>query len=311
MDYKFLFVGWHLIPTDKFDVGLKYIINTMTTCISRRAFGDHLRFRLINDKGENGRWIWLEYRCPNEVCNDGEVCRECSYKIPGHKYQANQKFNHGKIGGPYTAESKLYGSPYYLEEIKRGWKAAEHDELRAKAALSKSISEMPRKKTAIEAPVPEVPVVEVPVVVAPVALEAPVEKKKRAYNRKKTVIAETPPVVSEVKALAPEKPKLPKLKTPRAKKILPTEVLLPQVQVVEKPADLVPKFVEVVETPLTVTEFVVVKVKKIKSQGKDYYYDSSSGKVYGISVNGVGAYKGRYKEDDDIVDTSFPDSDNE
>lgn len=288
----------------------------MTTCISRRAFGDHLRFRLINDKGEDGRWIWMEYRCPNEVRNDGEVCRDCSYKIPGHKYQANQKFNHGKIGGPYTAESKLYGSPYYLGELKKGWKVAEHDELRAKAALLKATSEMPRKKVqpnegsqaVVEQPVAEQPVVEQPVV----------EKKKRVYNRKKVIEAEAPKVeapkveeTSEAPKVETPKAKPIKLKTPRAKKILPTEVLLPQVQVVEKPADLVAKFVEVVAPPITITDFVVVKIKKLKSQGKDYYYDECSGKVYGISVNGVGAYKGRYKEEDDIIDTNFPDSDNE
>jgi len=250
----------------------------------------------------------MEYRCPNEVCNEGEVCRDCSYKIPGHKYQANQKFNHGKIGGPYTVDSKLYNSPYYLAEIKKGWKLAEHDEVRAKAALLKANSEMPRKKVqpaAVEQPV---------VVEQAVAVEQPVEKKKRAYNRKKVVLTE--PVAkpaSEQTVETEEKPKAKpvKLKTHRAKKILPTEVLLPQVPVVVAPIDLTPKFVEVVAVPITITDFVVVKVKKMKCQGKDYYYDSSSGKIYGISVNGVGAYKGRYKEDDDIIDTTFPDSDDE
>jgi hypothetical protein len=127
------------------------------------------------------------------------------------------------------------------------------------------------------------------------------EKKKRAYNRKKPLEKKTEDT--------PAKTVLPKLKAHRAKKILPTEVLLPQIAVVEN--TLEPKFIEVVAPPITITDFVVVKVKKLKSQGKDYYYDSASGKVYGISVNGVGAYKGRYKEEDDVVDTTFPDSDDE
>ena len=140
-------------------------------------------------------------------------------------------------------------------------------------------------------------------VVQPVA-EPTVEKKKRAYNRKKPLVsAETK------KEDTPAKTVLPKLKTPRSKKTVPTEVLLPQIPVVEN--TLEPKFIEVVAPPITITDFVVVKVKKLKSQGKDYYYDSASGKVYGISVNGVGAYKGRYKEEDDLVDTTFPDSDDE
>jgi hypothetical protein len=272
----------------------------MTTCISRRAFGDHLRFRLINDKGEDGRWIWMEYCCNEQVSKQGDIlCARCSEKIcnPEPKYQSKHTFNHGNVGGPYSASSKLYGSPYYLEELKRGWKISEHDELRAKAAVTKALS-MGRKKVQ--------PANTVVAEKAPVVQEAPVEKKKRAYNRKKPVASAVPEdTVTEVKA------KPVKLKTHRSKKILPTEVLLPQVPVAEIPLEINPKFVEVVAPPITITDFVVVKVKKLKSQGKDYYYDSASGKVYGVSVNGVGAYKGRYKEEDDVVDTTFPDSDEE
>jgi hypothetical protein len=179
--------------------------------------------------------------------------------------------------------------------------------------VQQAVAEQPTVQQAVaEQPIVEQPVVEQPVVEQPVVAE----KKKRVYNRKKVIEAEAPqvaetPKVAEVPQVDVPKAKPIKLKTPRAKKILPTEVLLPQVQVVEKPADLVAKFVEVVAPPITITDFVVVKVKKLKSQGKDYYYDECSGKVYGISVNGVGAYKGRYKEEDDIVDTTFPDSDDE
>ena len=280
----------------------------MTTCISRRAFGDHLRFRLINDKGEDGRWIWLEYCCNEPVSKQGDIlCLGCSGKIcnPEPKYQSKCTFNHGNIGGPYSACSKLYGSPYYLEELKRGWKISEHDELRAKAAVDKALS-MARKK--VQTANTDEPVAKV-VEEVPIVQEAPVEKKKRTYNRKKPVAAAE--AVSENTVTEPVKAKPVKLKTHRSKKIVPTEVLLPQVPIVENPLEAHPKFVEVVAPPITITDFVVVKVKKLKSQGKDYYYDSASGKVYGVSVNGVGAYKGRYKEEDDIVDTTYPDSDNE
>jgi hypothetical protein len=84
-------------------------------------------------------------------------------------------------------------------------------------------------------------------------------------------------------------------------------VLLPDIPVNENPLE--PKLIEIVAPPITLTDFIVVKVKKIKAQGKDYYYDSISGKVYGISVNGVGAYKGRYIVEEDLVDTTIPDSD--
>jgi hypothetical protein len=274
----------------------------MATCISRRACADRNTFRLTNSKGETGKHIWTEFRCPNAVSKENDICVDCSIKLPKYKYQANQKCNHGQVGGPYPADSKLYGSAYYLKEIKAGWSLLEADEVRAKAAVDKA--SMGRKKVqpvsaAVEQPVVEQPVVEQPVVEQPV-----VEKKKRAYNRKKPLAS------AETKTEdPPAKTVLPKLKTPRAKKTVPTQVLLPEIAVVENPLE--PKFIEVVAPPITITECVVVKVKKLKCQGKDYYYDSASGKVYGISVNGVGAYKGRYKEEDDMVDTTFPDSDEE
>jgi hypothetical protein len=254
----------------------------------------------------------MEYCCNEQVSKQGDIlCARCSEKIcnPEPKYQSKHTFNHGNVGGPYSASSKLYGSPYYLEELKRGWKISEHDELRAKAAVTKALS-MGRKKvqpanTVISEEAPfaqEAPVAQE----VPVVQEAPLEKKKRAYNRKKPVASAVPEdTVTEVKA------KPVKLKTHRSKKILPTEVLLPQVPVAEIPLEICPKFVEVVAPPITITDVVVVKVKKLKSQGKEYYYDANSGKVYGISVNGVGAYKGRYNEEDDTVDTTYPDSDNE
>jgi len=253
---------------------------------------------MTNTKGETGKHIWIEFKCPNAVSKEDTICVDCSIKLPKYKYQANQKCNHGQVGGPYPEDSKLYGSSYYLKEVKAGWYLSEADELRAKAAVSKA--SMGRKKVL---PVTDQPVVEPVVIVEPVVepvVQPVVEKKKRAYNRKK-------PIVSD--ETVPAKTVLPKLKTHRTKKPAPTEVLLPQIPAIDNPLE--PKFIEVVAPPITITDFIVVKVKKLKSQGKDYYYDSASGKVYGVSVNGVGAYKGRYNEEDDLVDTTYPDSDNE
>ena len=296
----------------------------MTTCISRRACADRYDFRLTNEKGEVGKHIWVEYRCPNVVSVEDGMCSDCSVKEKKHKYQANQKCDHGVVGGPYTDDSKLYGSPYYLNELKKGWFPSEADEIRAKAAVDKAISNMGRKKV-------QQVTEEIPVVVVEETPAAPPEKVKRKYVRKKPLVAteqplvateqplvateqhlvatEQTPVATEQPAAPVKKTKLPKLKTPRSKKAVATELVLPQAPVVENPVSLSAKFIEVTKSPITITDFVVVKVKKLKCQGKDYYYDSQSGKVYGISVNGVGAYKGRYKEEDETLDTTFPDSD--
>jgi hypothetical protein len=70
-----------------------------------------------------------------------------------------------------------------------------------------------------------------------------------------------------------------------------------------------PRFVEEMTVPVKVYDVVIVKVKKIKCQGKEYYFDSMSGKVYAVLETGVGPYKGRYDPEKELLNTSYPDSD--
>ena len=234
----------------------------MTTCISRRACTDRDNFKLTDKEGKKGITIWTEYRCQTAVSGSASICAACASKLPKYKYQANQKCDHGYIGGPYPADSKLYGSPYYLDKIKNGYTILESDETRAKEAITKALSEMPAKKVK---PVPE-------------ALETPVDngKKKRTIKTK-------------------------------AKTIIPTVETIPETTVSEQPVQMV----ESATPPIIASEVIIVKVKKTHIQGKDYYMDETSGKVYGLLASGVGSYKGRYNSSKEVFDTSFPDSDEE
>jgi hypothetical protein len=266
----------------------------MTTCISRRACADRNTIRLINEKGQIGKHIWTEYRCPNVVSVEGIVCVGCATKVPKYKYQAQQKCDHGTVDGPYPSDSKLYGSPYYEREIKAGWLIAESDEIRAKAAVIQAC--MGRKKT-VEQPLQVVEPIIAPLVTTEIPKVDPdVPKKKRAYNRK-VPLKPKEPKEPDVETTKPEK------KAGRPRKVLPVETAKP----IENPLD--PKLIEIIAPPLTITECIVVKVKKMRVEGKEYYYDSLSGKLYGVSVNGVGAYKGRYNAETEVLDTTFPDSD--
>jgi len=265
----------------------------MTTCISRRACADRNTFRLINEKGQIGKHIWTEYRCPNVVSVEGTVCVGCATKVPKYKYQAQQKCDHGTIDGPYPSDSKLYGSPYYEREIKAGWLIAESDEIRAKAAVIQAC--MGRKKTVEQALQPVEPVIATPVTTEVPKVDPVVPRTKRAYNRKVPLKPKEP----GVETTKPEK------KAGRPRKILPMETAKP----IENPLE--PKLIEIIAPPLTITDCIVVKVKKMRIEGKEYYYDSLSGKLYGVSVNGVGAYKGRYNAETEVLDTTFPDSDYE
>ena len=274
----------------------------MASCISRRACADRDTLRLIDKEGKPGRHIWVEYRCYNKVSVDGQICADCSYKLPKYKYQANPKCDHGIIGGPYPSDSKLYGSGFYLKLIKDGWKILEADELRAKAAVDNAC--MGRKKavaepnTEVEPVVKAEPVVQVEAAAVATTVATPEPeaqvKQKRQY-KKKTPEEKAAKAAKAVKSGKPVKLDI----------LLPTPPQIPQAEEIHHD----PKFVESISPPITIGEFVTVKVKKMNIQGKSYFHDANSGKLYGVSVNGVGAYKGRYNAEQDVVDTTFPDSD--
>lgn len=121
-------------------------------CISRRANPDRTSFKLYkqlpNGTIKEANYIWTEFQCRNEASTgkNNEWCTECAVKMPpSYKYQANPKYDHGYIGGPYPKGSKLYGSPFYLQLIKDGWAIREEDEKRAKECQEKVMSMPPRK----------------------------------------------------------------------------------------------------------------------------------------------------------------------
>jgi len=243
----------------------------MTTCLSRRACSDKLSFRLYKD-GKQKFTIFTEYRCPNPV-QGTKICTDCSTKLPMYKYQSNQKCDHGFIGGPYPKDSKLYGSPYYLNCIKNGYTISEIDEQRAKEAMIKAGSEMPKKAVTVAADI-----------LAPVATVAAVVKPEKKTKK-----------VIKVKS------SIPVLETPvQAASVAATPVTLVK-----------PTMVESTESPLVIEDIIRVKVKKIRHQGKDYYFDGNSAKLYSATKNGVGKYVGRYDEEADTINTSYHDSDEE
>jgi len=242
----------------------------MSSCIARRANSDKKSFRLIMD-GKEGKYIWTEYKCPNVVSEGVSLCTDCSNKLPKYKYQSNPKCDHGIVGGPYPADSKLYGSPFYMKQLKEGWTISESDETRAKDAVAKALREMAKKRVVSTEQAAIVPTdaAVAPVAVAPVA----VAKKPRVYKKKSIIPAISPVAVD------------------------------PQTVVQVKP-----RMLESMSPPIMVAETIIVKVSKIKCQGKEYYLDSKSSKLYEVTKTGVGAYKGRYKSEQLY---ECPDSDDE
>jgi len=228
--------------------------------------------------GKEGKYIWTEYKCPNVVSEGASLCSECCKKLPKHKYQSNPKCDHGIVGGPYPADSKLYGSPFYMKQLKEGWTISEADETRAKDAVAKALSEMAKKKVvsteqAAIVPTDIAPVAPAAVAPTAVAPAAAAPKKPRVY-KKKSIIPAISPVAVDPQTVAQVKPQM----------------------------------LESMSPPIMVAETIIVKVSKIKCQGKEYYLDSKSSKLYEVTKTGVGAYKGRYKSEQLY---ECPDSDDE
>jgi hypothetical protein len=228
-------------------------------------------------EGKEGKYIWTEFRCPNVVSEGVKVCADCSKKLPKYKYQSNQKCDHGVVGGPYPEDSKLYGSPFYLKQVKEGFTPLEADECRAKEAVIKATSNMPKKKVA-EPVVPAEAVAAVTAIAPAVAATA----------------------VAPVKA--PKKPRAAKTKAAPSS-LTPSNTIISAEPL--KPATML----ESMESPVHVSEVIVVKVRKIKHKGKEYCFDQDSGKLYSLLADGVGPYVGRYKLESDTLDTAYPDSD--
>lgn len=232
----------------------------MSFCISRRACADRYSLRMVNSEGKVGKYIWTEYRCPNVVPEGQAVCTSCKEKVPMYKTQATAKCDHGNIGGIYPLDSKLYGSPYYLKQVKAGFFLKPEDETRAKECIEKALSNMPPKKK--EGEVKEKKV-----------------KKEKSEKSEKAEKAEKP--VFKLKKKEPE-----------------TTVL---------------KFIEEMSPTIYIEDenIIDVTVKPIKVKGVSYYFDASSGKVYEFLETGVGRYKGRYSEETNELNTTYPDSDEE
>ena len=205
----------------------------------------------------------MEYRCKNAASQGSKTCPECSKKIIGYKYQASPLCDHGLIGGPYPKGSDLYNSPDYLTLLKQGWKIRPFDEVRAKEAVKRALSEdMPTKKT------------------------------------KSTTTDST----TEVK-----KPK-------RALKLKAKPEQANEQPVIREEIKVTPTIVESVSTPLVTTEVLILRVRKQRVQGKEYYICSQNDKMYTVTKDGPGTYVGRFIAAADCdstptIDTSYPDSD--
>ncbi len=76
--------------------------------------------------GDEHHWFYLEYRCKNDIDDHQDkygrpnyLCEQCSHKYDDCRTQYSSRFIHGLIGGPFGAKSRIYGSDWYNEAVKK------------------------------------------------------------------------------------------------------------------------------------------------------------------------------------------------
>jgi hypothetical protein len=147
--------------------------------------------------GDGVHLFYLEYRCENTV-KCGEVCEACSMQYEDCRTQYSRRFMHGLVSGPYGKRSRIYGSPWYMEAVKKyGEPPAEYIRAAIDArdlvyaslpehlvkALEHNTSMPPKKrKIVVLNRMPTAPVPVAPAAPAPVSPKK-VEKKKRKEVR--------------------------------------------------------------------------------------------------------------------------------
>jgi len=246
-------------------------------CISRRGYHENTgnRFKLYKEEDgviKEGRYIWMEYRCPNKAG---------SSKNPKYCTECDVKIPGFKYQSQGECDHGYVGGPYSTDISCKLYGSPYY---LAKIKEGWKIRESDEKR----------------------AKECQEKANSMAPKKKTTttVSTETPDVVETAPEVKPKQPKQPrKLKV--AKKADIVETAPPAT--VSGPAS----FVESTSAPLILTEVIRVKVKRIKIAGSEYFLDSKTNKVYGVSKNNVGSYKGRYDEPNAAILSGYPDSDAE
>lgn len=110
--------------------------------------------------GDGQHWFYLEYRCGNEMKIERDengrikkLCNKCSYKYNDCRTQYSRRFMHGLVGGEFGAKSRIFGSVWYNEAVKKyGEPPAEYIEeaLKAQKIVYESLGIAWKRPTKVE-----------------------------------------------------------------------------------------------------------------------------------------------------------------
>jgi hypothetical protein len=285
---------------------------------------EHCLGRRIKDKEEargrfqDGHRFFLEYRCSNQREKDQDVCTTCQeWMNRGLKLKDPYRNVHGLITEPIPEWSHIYEGEWYESKVALYGIPSDDQMVRAKKAQTEArkidkvepvapapaIAPAPAPEPA-PAPAPAPAPVIAPPAPEPVVAPSPAPAPAPAPASQPVAPAPAPKAKRKPKTAseATEKPKVPVKR--KAKTVAPPPVVEQQAVEVKAVEALVP-----LKEPV---EVVTIKVKKVRLNGKPYFLDSKKQKVYSVGADGLPhQYVGRWNNEDEKMDTSYPDSDRE
>jgi hypothetical protein len=299
--------------------------------------------------GDGKHRFYFETVCGAKITDaTSNLCSACLQLNVQTKTQDVRTFPHGLVSGPYTKESHIFDSPWYLENVKTygaplpssielamksqsnaraGIKTASLDSLQKDVNLRNI---QPTTNSGILCNSPMVPVGTTPTLSIPVHtttitastnIVAEQPKKKRAPRKKDVASLPIIPASDAIqKAPIQELSEPKKKRAPRKRK----EVVIPSSTIIESTVlaqlgatnetiiSTIPNnsMIETMDTPLEVKDVVKVVLRPFTHNTIVYWYDSSLDKVYKRKQDGsLGMYVGRYDSYTDRIIHSAPDSD--
>lgn len=271
--------------------------------------------------GDGKHRFYLESVCGLPV-NDpnSNLCAHCTGVVQQTKTQDVGTFPHGLVTGPYTKESHLYDSPWYLAKVAAYGMPSEIDlEMAKKAQL---VAKTGKKIKTIECIVKHDSVGTSGV--AAIQLAAPSNPVLSLESSE--LLKPSNPVLSlessellkpnEITEVKPKKKRAaPKKKVVIIPEVKPDTTVLAQLgaiheTIITRIPDTPETKVETMDTPLEVNTVVRVSLRLFTHGSGTYWRDEVLEKLYKRkSDGGLGPYIGRWDSKQDTIVQDAPDSD--
>jgi len=100
--------------------------------------------------GDGIHKLFYEHCCKESVSEAGSLCKKHAKRFEGEYKTKDQRllcqwnyvFHHGLIGEAYNTHTQMYGSPYYVEGLKKGWGSPKKRAMEKAVAMQKEVCDL-------------------------------------------------------------------------------------------------------------------------------------------------------------------------